>query len=237
MDLYNDILQKIGTIEGFIKNRNYLDISISLREYVYNNIIWGNDGLNLSNYDYYNMNANEIFDLIQKGEISFLCGGTSIYLNKIYEMFGLKSEIYNFGINGVTTHVVTLVDINNIGIIIQDASFNFTYTDKEGNILVFNELMKKIKDKKFDDIRIKKGNINSKKIAFRDDKIGNNFYEIHKEQKMLVNNNKFYEISDTGLKYYYCFGDLDFHTSYLRRNGKKISSVLDSPYELLLHPI
>lgn len=73
MNLFNDILKKRDGIEDLIKNKNYLEISISLKEYVYLNIRQGNDGLNVSNYDYYKISANEIFDLIQKGEVSFLC--------------------------------------------------------------------------------------------------------------------------------------------------------------------
>lgn len=75
----------------------------------------------------------------------YYCGGQAEIARKVYELLGFETFTFNFGFDGTrATHVTTFVKLEINGRdtwTIQDAYFNFTLRDHEGNYLGFRQLL------------------------------------------------------------------------------------------------
>ena len=112
--------------------------------------------------------APSIFYRMARIEGGFLCGGISVALWKLYELFGYRAHNYNMGKTNVTadgrngSHVVTLVHIEHKGrpvLSIQDASFNYTLVDRDDNPLSFGTLIELLIERRIDEVDIQEGKV------------------------------------------------------------------------------
>lgn len=73
------------------------------------------------------------------------CGGSSFFLEHVYEDLGYVSVTYDMGCPDVFTHQVTLVQLSDGKYYIQDAHYNMTFKDKTTNKTVaFEDMLLKL---------------------------------------------------------------------------------------------
>jgi len=251
-ELKFNIIEELPELYVSLSNNEHIKITKLLREYVYNHIIWSNDGLQIRKYcngSISKLTAPQISYLFANKEIGVLCGGVATYLAKIYNLFGYESSTFNYGIPGVSTHVVTvvLVQENNVDkLIFQDATFNFTYLVNNRECSFF-EIFKLLMESKAQDIIIEKGNISEKVIYFSNNNCGRENIRIYKESGILNEEPVLDKTMLSNKTIFRANGDLDFHSSYLRRHESEILNVLSEELdksidkcnvlELMLFPI
>ena len=94
--------------------------------------------------DFNNKSVTEVYLALKNNVGGVWCGGTSVFLAKLYRYYGFEAYTVNMGINGLWSHVVTLVAINHEGkklLSIQDAYTDVTYTHQNGSPLDFFDLI------------------------------------------------------------------------------------------------
>lgn len=102
----------------------------------------------------------EIFSSFQQDAGGVWCGGMSIFLMKLYEQYGFESYALNMGKPSVSqslTHVLVLVKIPHKGrnlLVVQDSLFNNTYTHLDGSPLDYFELIKLLKNRQENKIKV-----------------------------------------------------------------------------------
>jgi len=252
-ELKENIIEEVPGLSRSILSKDHLSVTTLLREYVYNHIIWSNDGLQIKNYcegDISRLSVSQISFLFNTKEIGVLCGGVAVYLKKIFELFGYAASTFNYGIPGVSTHVTTLVLIPARGqneLIFQDATFNLTYRIKGTESRNYFELMENILKGMSGSILTEKGKTADRKLYFSANEEGLRHIETYRTTNVL-HEDPFELRSDlTNRPMLSASGDLDFHTSYLRRNGDKVLKALSeklnkdmkdrSVMELMLFPL
>ncbi len=109
-----------------------------IRQWAYENSdLAGSDSIKLDHqpeFDFFNRRAIGIFAAYFKDRGGAYCGGTSIALSRLFDVFGFEAHTMSLGFPGREdlTHTVTLVDISHDGApltVIQDAYINLTYVD------------------------------------------------------------------------------------------------------------
>ena len=96
-------------------------------------------------------------------------------------------------------------------------------------------------------ITLQKGNIAKREICFSNNKEGLKYLSQYKESKILYEEPTLIRTALSGTSVFYAYGDLDFHTSYMRRNGENVRQAISqalgkcvddcSVFELFLFPI
>jgi hypothetical protein len=123
-----------------------------IREWVNEQTIWGtlpdneintmiNKKTSLEMYKYYLSHTEKAYD----------CGSYSVFLHKIYQLFGYESYIYDMGKDNQFRHTVVLVWIKDEGkkkLIIEDPSYNITYIDIKTNPLDYFQFIEYLKNDK-----------------------------------------------------------------------------------------
>jgi hypothetical protein len=145
-----------------IKNPAISDIEKTnlLREWTSSQVVWGSDSTNI-NHLFPDKSLPEMFETFDRAEGSVDCGIVSYVLMKVYEAYGYESYTYHSGSLDGFNHAITLVRVqsNNKKILmIQDASFDLSYLDKNGNPYDFFDFIKTIKNSRSNDIIISQGN-------------------------------------------------------------------------------
>jgi hypothetical protein len=105
---------------------------------------------------YTNSISNTLYRL-RKEQKGFLCGGAAYNLKFLYQLFGYRSYVMNYGWPGNCTHVVTLVEIAHKGkrlIAVQDAFLNMTVVDKKRNPIDYRKLISELRIKNVGAIEI-----------------------------------------------------------------------------------
>ena len=92
------------------------------------------------------MAAEEIYNLFRLNHAAVYCGGSSLFLNKIFALFGINSITVDFGdTSGFLTHTTVLVTKyfkNRWEYYIFDPTFNATFHNPEtGHILTIQEIL------------------------------------------------------------------------------------------------
>lgn len=100
-------------------------------------------------YDIYEWPVALILAELARTGKGFLCGGTSIVLRKLYDLFSLPACTYNMGSTaaGSATHVVTLVSVRHVGQeiwVVQDAFFNRTLKTTTGEPADVRALLRRL---------------------------------------------------------------------------------------------
>ena len=91
-----------------------------------------------------------MYEVFNKSKQAFDCGVYTVFLVKIYQLFGLESYIYDMGKEQQDYHSVVLVWINEGAkrkLIVEDPSYNLTYVDTKNKPMDFFELLRHIKEK------------------------------------------------------------------------------------------
>jgi hypothetical protein len=145
-----------------IKDPNISDIKKLhlLREWTSAHVVWGSDSTNM-NYELSRKNLYKIFETFDKSEGSVNCGLVSYILMKIYEEYGFEAYTYHSGSLDAFNHAVTFVKVNHNNkeiLMIEDASFDLTFMDKNGNPYDFFDFIKTIKKGDKNNIVISQGN-------------------------------------------------------------------------------
>ncbi len=100
----------------------------------------------------------------------FVCGGSALMLEKIYNILGYKSQGYNYGYKGTSsTHVITLVRINHKNKIIwsiQDPWVNNSIEYKKESI-DFYHLISLLENKEIADVYIEQGDKYKKLLTYK----------------------------------------------------------------------
>lgn len=109
-----------------------------IRDWAYANIAWSTQSYLLDrnpSFDFYSRSAPEIFAAFLSDGGGVWCGGAAHALMKLYRLFGFPASTLQYGRSDVMDHVVTLVRITYRGrqkTVIQDPTFNLTYTTASG---------------------------------------------------------------------------------------------------------
>ncbi len=226
--LIEEIIKEVPELRQSLSDKEHIKTTTLLREYVYNHIVWSNDGLQLHNYcdgNVSNLSVSQINFLFNTREIGVLCGGVATYLSKIYELFGYHSSIYNYGIPDISTHVTTVVTVPVNGvmeIVVHDATFNLSYVIQKTGDRSFINIMNLLIEGRNKDIEIKKGDVKEKIIYFSDNLEGIENIELHKKENMLFEEPIAGTTMLTNRPIFYARGDIDFHSSYVRRYESNI---------------
>lgn len=131
-----------------------------LREWAYSNIDWSSGKALLDqdkSFDFYDKSSVDIFSAFFQDKGGVRCGGTAYSLKKLYQLFGFKAYIADMGKPSVMTHVVTLVEIifqNSVKLVVQDATFDITYADNQGEPLDYFELLSLLSSHKHEAINV-----------------------------------------------------------------------------------
>ncbi len=247
------ILSEISGLSEAISDNDHLKTTTLLREYVYKHTIWSNDGLNSEKYFKTTLSpltAPQISALLNTREIGVRCGGTAIFLDKIYKLFGYQSGYYNYGLPGVSTHVTTLVCIPNkdrTEVVIQDATFNSSLAISKRENRDFFDIMDALKAGRGHEIILLAGTSEPRTICFSDNAAGLKVLKQYQSSNILLEEPVLTTSLITHTPILCARGDLDFYSSYLRRNKTNILNALSeklnknvnecSVFELMLFPL
>jgi hypothetical protein len=203
--------------------KQHLRVTSLLCAYVHSNHVWSNDGLMLNQYcdgNLWALSAPQIAFLFTCREIGVLCGGLATFFVKVLNLFGYDAATFFYGIKNIATHVTTLVSITEETrhvIVIQDPTFNMTYSLKStGGRSVF-DILRAIVQANHDDIVIEKGKTQPRKIYFGRNKNAYEALQYYRDNNVLIEKPKTERTLLTNRTIGVARGDLDFHTSYLRR--------------------
>lgn len=94
----------------------------------------------------------------------YYCGGMAAWLSEIYEALGYWSYTIDFAVcneagDVLASHVMTLVKYQNKWIV-EDPTFNCSYTDERGNILDIREIQRRVEMKEI--VKCMSGSVNTK---------------------------------------------------------------------------
>jgi len=127
-----------------------------LRRWAYKNIVTSTRICLLENVlepNFYKKTAPELYAAFKQDKGGVWCGGSSVFLEKLYHEYGFNAYTVNMGKSEYLTHVVNLVEIWDQGqkkLVIEDAYFNMTYTAQNGaplDYFAFLKLLCQLKDK------------------------------------------------------------------------------------------
>ncbi|UBF24114.1 hypothetical protein K9N68_20600 [Kovacikia minuta CCNUW1] len=135
-----------------------------LRRWAYKNIVNSTASCTLEKVlkpDFYKKTTAELYTAFKQDKGGVWCGGASIFSEKLYRDYGFNVYTVNMGKSGYLTHVVNLVEIQDKGqkkLVIEDASYNVTYTDLDGSPLDYFTFLKLLSQRKDNQIKTVKDN-------------------------------------------------------------------------------
>lgn len=234
-ELRSHILTEIPFLAKALNEYDHFLATTLLRDYAYRHHVWSNDGLNLKLFcgiqcDLMQLAVPQIQFLFACREIGVLCGGVAIYLAKLFQLFGYDASIFNYGIPEASTHVTTVVALptaNDYELVIQDATFNFTYHVQDTGERDLLRVVQRIMDGKSETIGIIKGKIMERMIHFgNNNDVMKEALQYYKENNVLLEDPVPCSSLLTNTMITLARGDLDFHTSYLRRRQIQVLKAL-----------
>ncbi|MDX2512461.1 MAG: hypothetical protein QNK25_10465 [Desulfobacterales bacterium] len=257
--LKNRIAETCGKLRSLLQEKDHLSATSILRDYVYRSIIWSDDQINLdlfSRNNMYDLDLQQILYLLDSREIGVLCGGASLLLKKVYQLFGYTSETYNYGFSSTDgsyspTHVTTLVEIEHGGekqIVLQDPTFNMTLFNAANSNYDFICMLEAVSKGAAESIQVKKGAQRPVPIFLKDDAMAKDVLRYYIDSGVLRPGDiERAETSITNTSIIGGRGDLDYQRSYLSRREADIKKVLKKNtgkpeenctlYDLLLYPL
>ena len=144
------------------KTNDFEKVNI-LREWVFNNVAWASNTLQVKEY-IWNKEAPELFDILkdmdQKNKGGVDCSGYAYALMKLYKLFGYESYAYHYGNLDGWNDVITLVAIKYKGkevLVAQQALFDSVITNNINEPYDFLRLLTDIKANKIDEAKIQQG--------------------------------------------------------------------------------
>lgn len=160
-EITNEMLKEYPQLSE--ENENEFEKLNLVREYTYKNSVFAN-GSDLvlgvhskevaSHFD--KTRLIKMFELSDNRKGGFYCDGFSAMLATFYRTMGYQSVALALVIDEVNSHVVTLVKYQDKWIV-EDATFNHTYTDKTGTPLDIREIIRLLKERRGDEIVTKRG--------------------------------------------------------------------------------
>lgn len=128
----------------------------TIREWVATNTPSSSDSLLIQDRLWRNSPYEIFFKFsLKRGGVN--CAGYSYALMKLYKEFGYKAFSYHSGRLDAFNHVITLVEISYKGkprLVIQDATFDVTYTDDNMEPYDFWHFLETLEQKRFDSIYV-----------------------------------------------------------------------------------
>ncbi len=115
----------------------------TVRDWVYRNTDVAADESVLLSYDRFPLHVltlDEMLDLHKQDIGGHFCAGINYILKRVYDSLGYNSWMYNYGDESALTHAVALVEVNG-KIYAQDAYFNVSYVNQDGQPLPFYEML------------------------------------------------------------------------------------------------
>lgn len=129
-----------------------------IRDWVNENSIWGGKTSKINVHDLMgNKTALQMWHFINATSSELDCGIYSVFLSKIYQLFGYESYVYDIGLESEGGHSVVLVYINDNNkrkLIVEDPTYNSSFTNLKGEPIDFFIFINKIKEKKESEIKI-----------------------------------------------------------------------------------
>lgn len=134
-----------------------------LRQWAYENTDWSSPGANLDDdraNGFYEMDAPELFGAFRDDRGGVLCGGTAYAFMKLCRLFGYDALTLDFGMPGVSTHVVTLVRLSRDGRdvwSVQDPTYDVTYVHRGGAPFDYLDLLRTLRERQASRVLVEKG--------------------------------------------------------------------------------
>ncbi|MGA7934394.1 MAG: hypothetical protein WCA35_12675 [Kovacikia sp.] len=136
-----------------------------LRRWAYRNIVNSTKSCFLEEVlkpDFYKKTAFELYTAFKQDKGGVQCGGSSIFLEKLYREYNFNAYTLNMGEpSSQFTHVVNLVEIRGKGqkkLVIEDASHNVTLVHQDGSVLDYFTFLRLLSQLKDNQIKIVKDN-------------------------------------------------------------------------------
>lgn len=132
----------------------------ALRHWAAQRIVMSSSSLFLTSnesFRFFSQNVSSIFRAYRDHWGGVWCGGAAWTLMKLYELFGYEAHYLGSGVAPDATHAETLVYIDVRGteiLSIQDAHFDISYTDEQGNPLDYFEMLSMLREYRHEEIRI-----------------------------------------------------------------------------------
>jgi hypothetical protein len=134
-----------------------------LRQWTHEHVDWGSQCAQMNQEQYrkfFDADAPTEFAMFLKDEGAVMCQGTAWALMRLYEAYGYEAYCLGVDIPGVMSHVMTLVRISHDGssiLTVQDATFDISYVDSDGEPYDYFDLLAVVKNRHDDLVRIEQG--------------------------------------------------------------------------------
>jgi hypothetical protein len=144
------------------KSREYKNV-VFIRQWASGFIRWTGKTFLLKHDHWNSWPLEKIIDDFEKDKGGVWCGGAASFLNKVYEVFGVKSAGFDFGINDPRknfTHLANCVLCNFDGketYSFQDCYFNMSLTKADTSPVDLRELIPLVINRKFENVNIVEG--------------------------------------------------------------------------------
>lgn len=207
-----------------------------IRDWVYENVPFAWNG------ETYQEEAPDLLleKIVNRQDIDFgyYCGWTAQLLYRVYEIMGYSACCLDMAItegdNILASHVVTLVYMEG-NWIVEDATFNVTYTDIQGNHLDVAQL----KDYYMNGSKyvVNHGKTLYKKVIFADE-LYEGYYDLQSgKEKVYINNGKYYSLVHMDINKNLQYGMPDA-IDLLIKNGYEINEAVwyAFPYDVYFCP-
>jgi hypothetical protein len=145
---------------------------IILRQWAYEHIDWSSrsDLIDQNkSFGFYSKKIQDIYKAYSNDKGGVWCGGAAYSLMQLYKLYGYKSYTVDIGKVDVMTHVINLVEVKLNGkevYMIQDPTFNVTYTDLNDTPIDYFDFLRLLKENKDDKIKIESGTSNFPDFIF-----------------------------------------------------------------------
>lgn len=145
-----------------------------IREWTHEQTVWGKKQVGARLRESVNDRTGpQMYNYISSTNKALDCGSYSVFLLKVYQLFGYESFIYDMGRDNQFKHSVVLVWIKSKGkniLVVEDPSYNLTFVKTDNTPIDFFEFLKQIKEKKQSSFYIKQSlGKGHKTICFPDD--------------------------------------------------------------------
>jgi hypothetical protein len=134
-----------------------------LRQWTHEHVDWGSQCTQMNQEQYqrfFDANAATEFAMFLKDEGAVMCQGVAWALMRLYEAYGYEAYCLGVDIPKVMGHDMTLVRISYNGrsiLTIQDATFDISYIDPDGEPYDYFDLLAVIKNRRHNLVEIEQG--------------------------------------------------------------------------------
>jgi hypothetical protein len=134
-----------------------------LRQWAYENTDWSTPGANLDDdraNGFYEMDAPQLYGAFSSDRGGVLCGGTAYAFMRLCRLFGYDALTLDFGLERVSTHVVTLVRLRRGGRdvwSVQDPTYDAAYVHRSGEPFDYLDLLRALCARQDDRVKVERG--------------------------------------------------------------------------------